>query len=391
MDIVIVSEFCEDFSNADNDRFFYLAKMLAEENQVEIITSSFRHTTKSCRREPTEQAGVKITYIEEPGYPKNVCLERFRSHYIWGENVEEYLKSRRKPEVIYCAVPSLSGPNLIAKYCEREKIRFVIDIQDLWPEAFQMVFNVPVIKNIAFAPFKACANGIYKRADAICAVSDSYCERAKMVNKKVKDTTTVFLGTELSTFDKYASKGSVLKKEEGELWLSYTGTLGTSYDLPLVFEAMRLIRNPKLRFIIMGDGPLMRSFLEQSKDINVTFTGRLDYDQMCGVLASSDIVVNPIIGTSVASIINKHADYAASGLPVVNTQKSPEYRDLVDRYEMGINSADDPAEVAKSIEILIEDVNLRLKAGAGARKCAKECFDREHTYQKLIEVITTSK
>ena len=31
MDIVIISEFCEDFSQTDNDRFFYLAKMLANE------------------------------------------------------------------------------------------------------------------------------------------------------------------------------------------------------------------------------------------------------------------------------------------------------------------------------------------------------------------------
>ena len=108
--------------------------------------------------------------------------------------------------MIYCAVPSLTGPSLVAKYCERENIRFVIDVQDLWPEAFQMIVNVPVISSIIFAPFKAVANSIYKRADAICAVSDTYCRRAKAVNNKVSDTATVFLGTELDTFDKYAAE-----------------------------------------------------------------------------------------------------------------------------------------------------------------------------------------
>ena len=57
MDVVIISEFCEDFSKTDNDRFLYLAKMLAgvvgEEKEkgatIEIITSSFRHTTKKQR------------------------------------------------------------------------------------------------------------------------------------------------------------------------------------------------------------------------------------------------------------------------------------------------------------------------------------------------------
>ena len=116
MDIVIISEFCEDFSKSDNDRFFYLAKMLADDNNVEIITSSFRHTTKRQRNKPATAWSFKITFIEEPGYLKNVCLKRFYSHYIWGRNVEKYIRTRKKPDVIYCALPSLTGPNLIAKY-----------------------------------------------------------------------------------------------------------------------------------------------------------------------------------------------------------------------------------------------------------------------------------
>ena len=52
--------------------------------------------------------------------------------------------------MIYCAVPSLTGPYLISRYCKKNKIKFIIDIQDLWPEAFKMVFDVPIIKDIIF-------------------------------------------------------------------------------------------------------------------------------------------------------------------------------------------------------------------------------------------------
>lgn len=58
---------------------------------------------------------------------------------------------------------------------------------------------------------------------------------------------------------------------------------------------------------------------------------------MCGALVACDMAVNPIVGTSIASNINKHADYAASGKPVLNTQKSDEYRKLIDKYQMGFN------------------------------------------------------
>ena len=39
MDIVIISEFSESFSKTDNDRFLYLARMLSEEHEVEIVTT----------------------------------------------------------------------------------------------------------------------------------------------------------------------------------------------------------------------------------------------------------------------------------------------------------------------------------------------------------------
>ena len=398
MDIVIISEFCEDFSKSDNDRFFYLAKMLtndSDDNKVEIITSSFRHTTKSHRREPAAEWPFQITFIEEPGYPKNVCLKRFQSHHVWGKNVLKYIEDREhKPDVIYCAVPSLTGPNLVAKYCEKNNIRFVIDVQDLWPEAFQMVINVPIIRDVGFAPFRILANGIYKRADAICAVSDTYCQRAAKVNKKVKDTTTVFLGTELATFDRYAAENPILEKKDGEVWLAYCGTLGSSYDLTCVIDALAGLKDERIRFIVMGDGPMMDEFRRhaEEKNIRTEFVGRLQYNAMCSLLEACDITVNPIVHMAAQSIINKHADYVASGLPIVSTQENKEFRKLVHDYNMGFNCRNnDAVDLAEKIKKLVDDENLRKKMGKNARRCAEEIFDRENTYKLITSVITAPK
>lgn len=136
----------------------------------------------------------------------------------------------------------------------------------------------------------------------------------------------------------------------------------------------------------MGDGPLMDVFKEKAEKLNVTFLGRLEYSQMCGVLMACDMVVNPIVGTSVATIINKHADYAASGKPVLNTQKSEEYRKLIDNYKMGYNCDDEDA-LAESILNLIYDIDLRIKLGLAARKAAKDNFDREISYKRLTLAI----
>lgn len=394
MDIVIISEFCEDFSITDNDRFFYIAKMLADDNDVEIITSSFRHTTKSQRDKPAADWPFKITFIDEPGYPKNVCLKRFSSHHVWGKNVLRYLEERKKPDVVYCAVPSLTGPNLVAKYCEKNDIRFIIDVQDLWPEAFQMVVNVPVVSSMAFAPFKVMANGIYKRADAICAVSDTYCERARRVNKKVKDTTTVFLGTELATFDRYAAENPILEKKEGEVWLAYCGTLGSSYDLTCAIDALALLKDENIRFIVMGDGPRKEEFENYAKEksVQAVFVGRLKYNAMCSLLNACDITINPIAHMAAQSIINKHADYAASGRPVISTQESDEYRKLIEEYSMGFNCKNnDSSDLAEKIRLLVDDEEMRVQMGKNARRCAEEKFDRASAYKLLEEQILTPR
>ena len=395
MDIIILSHFCMDFSREDNDRFLYIAKLLAEAgHDVEIVTSDFYHAAKKHRDTPKAPWPFRITFLHEPAYPRNVCLKRFQSHRIWGKNVNDYIRDRKKPDVIYCAVPSLTGPNLVAKYCEKNHIRFVIDIQDLWPEAFQMIVQIPVISDLAFRPFKTLADGIYRRADAICAVSDTYRDRGVMVNPECKTLETVFLGTELATFDRYASEGAAPeKKRDDEIRLAYCGTLGSSYDLTCVFDALARLNDPRIRFFIMGDGPKTEEFRQyaRQKGVWVEFTGRIPYDRMCCILGSCDITVNPIMHMAAQSIINKHADYAASGLPVINTQENEEYRKLVDDYEMGFNCRNnDEEDMAVKLKKLIDNPELRERMGRNARRCAEERFDRKNTYPALVRVITES-
>ena len=391
MDILILADFLGPLDGTFNSRFLYLGDMLAKEHEVEIVTSDFDHGAKAYFDYEIEKHDFKITMLHEGAYPTNVCLQRFYGHYVWGRNVRKYLAGRKKPDVIFCAIPTLMASYEAAKYCEKNGVRFVIDIQDLWPEAFQMVFNVPVLSQIIFAPFNFLANGIYKRADGICGVSDTYCERALKVNKKCKKGTTVFLGTELDTFDQYAAGTPIIPDKEGEVRLAYCGTLGASYDLTCVIDAIEKLGDPNLHFVVMGDGPKKEEFETRAKEkkINATFTGRLQYEAMCCLLSHCDITINPIMHLAAQSIINKHADYAASGLPVISTQESEEYRKLVEDYDMGFNCENgNIGELANKLRTLIKDPQLRKRMGKNARKCASEKFDRKRTYKHLIKEIT---
>ncbi len=393
-DILIIAEFCGDFSETDNNRFLYIANLLAEKNMVELVTSRFFHAKKKNRKKIKREFPFKLTIIEEPGYSRNVCLKRFYSHFVWGKNVEKYLKMREAPDVIYCAVPSLTAAYKTARLSNKSHIKFIIDIQDLWPEAFRMAFHVPIISDMIFAPFSLIADSVYRRADEICAVSDTYAKRGMRVNKKCKSPTVAYLGTDLKDFDQYASerKARRFSLNKDKCWMGYCGSLSSSYDLNVVIDSLAILAGEKKQaplFLVIGEGNRRTEFEEyaRKKGVEAFFTGKLPYNEMCSVISMCDMVVNPIERGSAASVINKHADYAAVGLPTLNLQESKEYRRLVGKYEMGFNCNNgDPKDLARHIEILMRMPGLRKKMGRNARKCAETLFDRRKTYKRIIDL-----
>ena len=105
-------------------------------------------------------------------------------------------------------------------------------------------------------------------------------------------------------------------------------------------------------------------------------------------LSCCDFAVNRIIGKSVSSIINKVADYAAAGVPVINTQNSEEYRQLLEKYNAGINVENgNILAFADAIKTLYEDELLRLAMCKNAKTMFDDLFDRQRSYPKLIDEI----
>lgn len=388
--VLIIANFTKLPNENGNSRFTYIINLIDKEKyDVELITSSFSHGEKKQREEVKFDLDYKITLIKEPGYKKNVSLKRFYSHYIFAKNVKKYLEKIEKPDIIYCAVPSLDVAKVVSNFTRKNNIRFIIDVQDLWPEAFKMIFNVSVISNIIFAPMEKMANKIYKEADNIVAVSDTYCDRAKRVNIKENQSLTVFLGTDLDYFDKCKNENK-LEKDEENFEIAYIGTLGHSYDIKIIIDALAILNQKNIKFVVMGNGPLQQEFKNYAKEKNVNceFTGRLEYEKMIARLCKCDMAVNPIKKGAAQSIINKVGDYAAAGLPVISTQECPEYKKIVEDYKVGYNIQNNNVEeIAEKILELYNDNELRENLGKNNRRLAEEKFNRKNTYLKIKELI----
>lgn len=390
-------------------RFRFLAELLVREGfEVDLITSSFQHWEKAQRdrTKPCYQGlPYRIIFIEEPGYARNLDLERIRSHHAAAKNLRAHFeRTAGTYDLIYAEIP----PNDVARVCaeaaETLHIPFVADINDLWPEAMRMVVNIPVISDVAFYPFTRDAKRVYQLLSGAVGTSDEYADRPAKDRKQPYPHTTVYVGNDLAAFDAAAQAHlSEVNKPEGVLWTTYAGTLGASYDVETLIAAAALLDQerqkkgpdntlPPVRIQILGDGPDRAKLEERATALNapVDFRGYLDYEQMAAYLCASDIVVNSLVKTAAQSIVTKIGDYLASGNPMINTGSSPEFRAKVSSDGFGVNvEAGNPSALAEEIAKLASHSSLRKIMGARGRTVAEREFDQPHAYRKIVDLLRT--
>ncbi len=393
-DILLIANYWHFEEEKSSSRYRSFADMLCRHYDLEVITSTFCHLKKSQREEATlhlEKLPYKMTLKYESGYRKNISIKRIRSYTEFGKNVLAYLKTRKKPDLIILSIPSLAVADYVSEYAKKQQIPLIIDIQDLWPEAFKMALNVPVVSDLVFAPMLRQAERVYARADVIMAVSDTYVKRGKAVNPKA-DELSIYIGTDSKLVEEKIRNIQV-PKDEGKFVIGYVGALGHSYDIKGVIDAIKRLNDKgcsDILFRVMGEGVCRVEFEEYAKSLGVDcdFTGLLEYGKMMRTLMQCDVAVNPIIGSSVSSIINKVSDYAAAGVPVINTQNSPEYRALLDRYHAGINVENGNVdEFAEAILAYYSDPERKKQEGLNEKQMYNELFDRNIIYPKLIDKI----
>ena len=390
INILIIAHFCGGNGESTNNRFNYLYDLFRNEMKVSLLTSSFSHRDKIQRFEDNSDC-CDINYVYEVGYKRNISLKRVYSHRMFGRNLKTYLETIIAPDIIYCGFPSIEVGSVVRKYCKKNNVKMMLDIQDLWPEAFYMILGETFFTKLILKPLTYKANKVFSAAEAVVTVSNTYMKRIESLKKIPAYKRVVYLGTDLCKYESLEGKST--GDNHDCITLAYIGTLGKSYDIELVIDALQIINKKygfPINFIVMGDGPEIERLKNYSrkKNIPVDFRGRLDFDRMASILMKCDIAINPIKPGSAGSIINKVCDYAAASLPVINTQDSSEYRALLKEYKFGLNCDPNSAvDVAEKIYYLSQNHILRIKMGCNNRKMAEKLMNREVSYMKILDLV----
>lgn len=380
-------------------RFRYLCDFLTDAGyQVDLITTTFQHWEKAQRdieKIKNEDYKFGIKFIYEPGYKKNVDLKRIQSHKTAAKNLTELLEKEGGYDLLYAEIPPNDVALAAAEYAKRKGIPFVADVNDLWPEAMRMVLDIPVISPILFYPLQRDAEKVYSLVSGVIGTSDEYRDRPFQNQNRSVPKATVYVGNEIAVFDKGAQDNDeVVVKLDGEFWVTYAGTIGTSYDIRtmvLAGEELAKRGHKDIHIKILGGGPMKEELEMLANDrqiYNVEFVGYAPYDKMAAYLKKSDILVNSFVRKAPQSIVTKIGDYLAAGKAMINTCMSPEFRNKVEKDGFGINiEPEDVNILADAIEKLYENEDQRLEMGKKARQIAEEQFDRPKAYRKIEELI----
>ena len=354
-----------------------------------IYTSSFSHKWKKQKKISDLPEGVN--YIYEPPYSKNISFKRIYSHSIFAFNVlKEILRSKKRYDFVYVGFPTPMALLAGVIFAKKQNAKLVVDIQDIWPEAFNLALpkKLRPFGKLIFSPFSLFNKICFSKVDYAIAVSETYIETYRNFLKKHIPSHVCFLGTSLEKFDD--GKATFFLAQKYDLNLCYVGKLSHSYDISSAIKAVReLPQKSNIGLHIFGTGPLKNAFEKEAANCtNIHFYGNLSYDVLPSALRSCDVGLNVICKDAAQSITNKHADYAAGGLAVLNTQESEEYRNLLTDFDFGINvKVEDWQALSEKVLNLYEDKKLLDKYKQNSRKFAETRMNRDSSYPKLLEFI----
>jgi glycosyltransferase involved in cell wall biosynthesis len=180
-----------------------------------------------------------------------------------------------------------------------------------------------------------------------------------------------------------------VKKNSGEVWAIYAGTLGMNYDLDTLLTAAATLKDvvPNLRIIIVGSGPRKERLLlriQNEQLVNVMFLGSKTPEEISELYRICDLGIMGYSGDSTVAFPIKFFDYMAAGLPVLSSVPG-ELAGLLRERSIGIQyQAENADSLAKQMAILVHNEGFRALMALRCRAAAAE-FDSVIQYDRFVD------
>lgn len=378
-----------------DQRYTILFMKLQKKHEVKWISSDFNHWLHKKRNPQMipDTFRNKIVLIPTIPYYNNISIKRYISHLFLSLNTYFYIKKLKiKPDIILCVGP-VELNYLISKYSNRNNIRLIIDILDLWPDLF---FNIipkylSFFKKIISLPFIKISELSLKYAHEVTAVSRTYMEWAikRSGRSDFENFSFFYLGNNSYLKSYNINKNRIL------LRCLFAGQFGFNYDIETIVEvAIRFNKEEinDIEFILAGDGYKKKKMLNLIRGLkNIKILNWINYKKLQRIGYHCHIGLNCYIKNATQSVPTKLFDYMSMGLFILNSLRG-EASELIYNYEIGVNYE---AENTDSLYICLNNLRTNIDSVIEGGKKSLEIFKRNFTLelvsQKMISELILKK
>lgn len=341
--------------------------------------------------------GVHYVLVRCKGYRGN-GLSRILNMLEFARKLPSVCNQYPRPDAIVAtSMPPMScaaGIKLARKY----GCRGIAEIADLWPESV-IAYDIAGPHNPAVLWLRRLEKWIYTRSDAVVFtmegaydyIKEQHWERAVLRSK----VHYINNGVDLELFEYNKANFPVEDPDLDDpdtFKVVYTGSIRQVNGLGLLLDAAKEVRDPRVRFLIWGDGderPALERRVKDENIGNVVFKGRVEKKLVPSIVSRADVNLahntpSPLFRFGIS--FNKLFDYLAAGKPVLSDFPCP-YNPAV-TYGAGLDvQHPDAASVARRVEEMAAmGPEERDKLSRNALRAAHD-YDFKKLTEKLLDVI----
>ncbi len=372
---------------------------------IELVGSDFNLTARTYarRRDPRqlgdvvqEVGAVPVHWLWAAAYQRN-DWRRYANMASFAASVFAFLL--RAPAsagtVFIGSSPSLLAAHATALAAAARRVRFVLEVRDLWPES---LIEVSGHEGTVARGLRVIADDLYRRAERIVVLTERNADAiaARGVARAKFLYVPNSVDPEMFPDRAPASAGDGgYRLPAGRFCAVYAGAHGPANDLDTLLGAARVLMSrgdEQVHMVLVGDGTEKVRLQSQARVdglTNVTFLDPVPKAAIpalfahchAGILILRDL---PLFRYGVSP--NKLFDYMGAALPVV-TNVAGDCGDIVDRSGCGITvRPGDPVALADGLTRLARDPSAR-ERGAAGRRHVLEHFNREHLVERLLTLL----
>ena len=348
--------------------------------------------------ERVELDGIDVIRVWVKASPKKDFRSRmfFYLSYMLTSFLAGIFWARGRYDLIYCSSPPLfAGVSGFALSLIKH-IPFFFEVRDLWPESAVALGELSNPRFIRLA--KELENSCYRHARKIIVVTQGI--RDRLVERSIPHEKIVLIpnGANLQTFQFDPDGRQKLRNELGwqDCFIAiYAGIFGLAQGLETVLEAAHLLlKNPYIRILLIGDGPLKSKIAEHAQRLNLPNLQILPEqprERMPALLSAADAALVPLrkLDLFKGALPSKIFDAWACERPVLISIDG-EARQIVESAQGGrYIEPEDPRALAETLVELSLNLSDCAQMGINGRTFTAAHYSRPVLAEQLCQILQT--